>query len=244
MPCTDKVALVTGAAGSGMGRSIALTLAREGAHVIVNFRSSEAQAQAVVQAIQKEFGGEAIALQADITSASDCVRLVEGAVARFGRVDICLIGPGAGWHPAPPSQLAPSDGLEDIRAEIAPVYNLMPLVLPGMFERGWGRIIGLSLLPPYNSPAYSYNTGKAARTQALMLAKDQAWAHGVTVNVVAPGPITAISTLEDAVAQCLGSASWLARATASPQDVAEAVAFLCSESGRFITGCELPLSFR
>lgn len=77
-----------------------------------------------------------------------------------------------------------------------------------------------------------------------MLAKDEAWAHGVTVNVVAPGPVAAIASFEEAAEQCRGGESWLSRASTSPQDVAEAVAFLCSEAGRFITGCELPLSFR
>ena len=60
----------------------------------------------------------------------------------------------------------------------------MPLVLPGMYARRWGRLIALALAPPYNSPAYAYNVGKAARTQALLLARDEAWRNGVTMNTL------------------------------------------------------------
>jgi NAD(P)-dependent dehydrogenase (short-subunit alcohol dehydrogenase family) len=93
------------------------------------------------------------------------------------------------------------------------------------------------------SPAYAYNTGKAARMQALLLAQDQAWARGVTVNVIAPGPVAGIPSLDNAIEQCQHGIAWQQRANVSPQDIAEGVAFLCSESGRFITGCVLPYLF-
>ena len=60
--------------------------------------------------------------------------------------------------------------LEDARRELSPVYHLMPLVLAGMYERRWGRFVAIALAPPYASPAYAYNVGKAARTHALLLA--------------------------------------------------------------------------
>lgn len=100
MRCEDKVALVTGAAGNGMGRSIALTLAREGAGVVVNYRTSADSAQAVVAHIAGR-GGKALAYQADVTQLDQCQGLVDAAVETFGKVDICIIGPGAGWHPEP-----------------------------------------------------------------------------------------------------------------------------------------------
>jgi NAD(P)-dependent dehydrogenase (short-subunit alcohol dehydrogenase family) len=100
------------------------------------------------------------------------------------------------------------------------------------------------MLPPYNSPAYAYNAGKAARAHALLLARDEAWRNGVTVNVIGPGPVSEIATFEGAVEQCDHGPAWQERTTTSPQDVAEGVAFLCSEAGRFISGCELPYLFR
>ena len=116
----------------------------------------------------------------------------------------------------------------------------MPLVLPGMYERKWGRLIGIAVHPTRLPPAYAYNAGKAARTQAFLLAADQAWEHGVTINVIAPAPVPAIETLEEATSQCDHGPSWERRTTVSPQDIAEGVAFLCSDAGRFVTGCGLP----
>ena len=241
--CKDKVAIITGAAGRGMGRSIALTLAREGASVIVNYRTSEESARAIVAHIEDR-GGDAMAVQADVFEADSCKRLVDETLARFGQVDICIVGPGGGWHPESLDRLDPDAALEDVRCELAPLYHLMPLVLPGMYERGWGRLVGIAMLPPYNSPAYAYNVAKAARAQALLLARDEAWRNGVTVNVVGPGPVPEIESLDQAIEQCDHGPAWQERATTSPQDVAEGVAFLCSEAGRFISGCELPYLFR
>jgi NAD(P)-dependent dehydrogenase (short-subunit alcohol dehydrogenase family) len=233
---------VTGAAGSGMGRSIALTLAREDAKVVVNYKASQASAETIVEHIVRQ-GTPAIAVQADIFCQEGCTKLVEATIARFGRVDICVIGPGAGWHPETVDQLSPRAALEDLERETAPILNLMPLLLPGMYERNWGRFIAIAMHPYKLSPAYAYNLGKAARLQSLLLAYEQAWPKGVTMNVIAPGPVPAIERFDNAVEQCDHGTEWRQRTDISPQDIAEGVAFLCSESGRFITGCVLSYLF-
>ncbi len=243
MTCEDKVVVVTGAAGKGMGRSIALTLAREGANVIVNYRTSEESAKEIVAHIESR-GGSAIAVQADVFTAEGCRALVDATVARFGRVDICIVGPGAGWHPGPVDKLDPTAALADAHDELAPVYHLMPLVLPGMYERGWGRFIAIALAPPFASPSYSYDVGKAARVQAVLLAWEEAWKHGVTLNIIGPGPVAEIATLREAIEQCAHGPAWEKRTSASPQDIAESAAFLCSEAGKFVTGCVLPFAER
>ena len=240
--CAHRVAIVTGAAGNGMGRSIALTLAREGASVVVNYRTSEAAASEIVHCLRQR-GTEAEAIRADVRNATDCRRLVEDALAAFDRIDILIIGPGAGWHPELPHALAPGDAIEDALRELEPIHNLLSLVLPGMYERHWGRIIGIALHPTIPSPSYSYNAAKAARAQTLVLAHEAAWEHGVTINVLAPGPVAAIPTLTEALQQCDHGPTWASRATISPQDVAEGIAFLCSDAGRFVSGCVVPYLF-
>ena len=238
-----RTAIVTGAAGSGMGRSIALTLAREGARIVVNFLTSQDKAGAIVRHIEGQ-GGTAMACRADVTQQDQCRALVGAAVERFGRVDICIIGPGAGWHAESIDSLDSVGALDDAQKELAPIYHLMPLVLPGMYERKWGRVIGIALTPPYNSPAYAYNVAKAARTYTLLLACDAAWQHGVTVNTIGPGPVPALETLDAAIEQCAHGPAWQERGSTSPQDIAEGVTFLCSESGDFISGAVLPYMFR
>jgi len=242
MKLRDKVALVTGSAGNGMGRSIALTLAREGAKVVINYRTSKDEAQAIVNHI-KSRNGEVIAVEADVFEADGCRNLVNATIEHFGRIDICLVNPGAGWHPEPIDKLDSSAAIEDVQNEVAPFFYLMPLVLPQMYKRKWGRVIGTALLPPYDSPAYSYNVGKAARTNALLQGRDEAWRYSVTINIIAPGPVPAIESLTEAIEQCDHGPAWQKRTNTSPQDIAESVAFLCSDAGSFITGCVLPILF-
>ena len=242
MKLKDRVALVTGSAGKGMGRIIALTLAREGAKIVVNYRTSKDEAQEIVNHIQSR-SGYAIAVKADVFDSEDCKKLVNTTIEHFGKIDICIVNPGAGWHPEPIDKLNSSAALEDVHNEVAPFFHLMPLVLPQMYKRKWGRIIGISLLPPYESPAYSYNVGKAARTHALLKARDEAWRNGVTINIISPGPVPAIESLDEAIEQCEQGQAWQNRSSTSPQDIAESVAFLCSDAGRFITGGSLPFLF-
>lgn len=242
MKCQDRVAVVTGAAGSGMGRSIALTLAREGAKVVVNYLTSEESAEQIVEHI-KGHGGSAIAVRADIMEQDQCKALVEASTQALGQPDICIIGPGAGWHQEPIDKLNAAASLDDVQREVSPIYNLMPLVLPGMYERKWGRLIGIALHPTRLPPAYAYNSAKCARSSALLRACDAAWQHGVTINVIAPGPVNHLSSLAEAIELSEHGSAWKARTNITPQDIAEGVASLCSESGRFISGCELPYMF-
>lgn len=228
-----------------MGRSIALTLAREGATVVVNYRTSETTATEMVKYIEGR-GGQAIAVQADVFTEEGCKAVVDVAVKRFASVDICIVNPGGEWKPGPIEAISPDAALEDVRRELAPLFHLMPLVLPGMYERGWGRIIGLGLLPDggvSTGHGYSYLVGKSARIEAVRMLQAQAWEHGVTVNIVAPGPVSAIGSLEEAIDQCRHGTAWVARRNVSPQDIAEGVAFLCSEAGRFVSGAVIPYRY-
>ena len=140
----------------------------------------------------------------------------------------------------PITKLKVNEALEDVRQELSPLYNLMQSVLPSMYERNWGRFIAISLEPSYSSPAYAYNVAKAARSHAVLLAAEQAWKHGVTMNVICPGPVASIETLEAAIEQCENSESRKNRKKVTPQDIGETVAFLCSDVGKFITGCIVP----
>lgn len=238
-----KTAIVTGAAGYGMGRSVALTLAREGASVVVNYAKSADSAAAITAHIEGQ-GGRAITCQADVMQRDQCKTLVDATIEAFGSVDICILGPGGGWHQESIDELDSAAALDDAQKELAPIYHLMPLVLPGMYKRRWGRLITIALTPPYDSPAYAYNVAKAARAHALLIARDSAWQHGVTVNTIGPGPVSQIESLELAVEQCDHGLAWQNRRTTSPQDVAEGVAFLCSEAGNFISGAVLPYLYR
>ncbi|MFH1879287.1 MAG: SDR family oxidoreductase [Bacillota bacterium] len=233
-----KTALVTGASGQGMGRSIALTLARDGYAVAVNYLKNQTAADEITALIRNR-GGRAIAVQGDVFKQEDCERLVQVAAAELGGLDVCVISPGAGWNLEPIFALKPKQSLRDVFQEVAPIYYLLPHVLVEMRKKKQGRIIGIASNLTIPSPSYSYNAAKAARTEALKQAVSTAWKAGVTVNIIAPGPVDAFRSLEEADAALQAGA----HGKVTPQDIAEGVAFLCSDAGRYITGCVLPYMF-
>jgi 3-oxoacyl-[acyl-carrier protein] reductase len=225
-----------------MGRSIALTLARGGFDIVVNTRKNVEAARAVCEAAST-FDVSCVPVVADVSSTAGCQTIVSGCLARFGRVDACIISPGAGWHPDTPDRLDPRDAIADSLAELSPVFSLVPLVLPSMSQRRWGRIVAIAMNPRLPSPSHSYNVAKAARTRAVLSMADFAWKNGVTVNVVSPGPVDALGDLSEAVQYARGGPRNSGRQKVGPQDIAEGVAFLCSDNGRYITGTELTYSF-
>ena len=242
METLERVALVTGASGNGIGRSVALTLARKGTAVAVNYLHSQSSGEAVAKYIN-ENGGCAFPVQGDVFDPLDCRRMVETVLERLGRVDICVIGPGANWNPEPLEEIDPERAFQDALQELRPIYNLLPLVLKDMQKQKTGRVVGISSNLTIPSPAYCYNAAKASRTGALLQAVNEAWKLGVTVNVVAPGPVDPFSSLEEAWAFSAHGEYWRNRTRVTPQDVADCVAFLCSEEARYLTGCVLPLLF-
>ena len=243
MELSGRVALVTGASGEGMGRSIALTLAREGADIVVNFKQRRERAEVVAQTIEA-MGRRALVHQAD-TADADAVQAMVAAVEKhFGRLDIAVGSAGGSWQPRDFPEIDPDHWREVQAGEIDAAYALLRAALPGMRERGWGRIV---LIGGYRADEWragppeaplDYPLGKAARHWLVRTLGPRELAHGVTVNAVAPGPIEWV-TLEQARRLVEGDVE--ASDDPTPQDAAEVVAFLCSERASFVTGAVIPV---
>jgi 3-oxoacyl-[acyl-carrier protein] reductase len=228
-----KVAVVSGASGRGIGRSVALTLAREGFSLVVNYRTNKAMAEELCAHVEAG-GGKAVPVQADVFTAGGCEALVNETILHCGRLDALVVGPGAAWNPEPPDRIVPARSLQDVVQEVSPLYWLLPRVLPEMEKTGGGRIIGIASNPRLPSPSYSYNAAKNARIAAFIGLADWCWKRRITVNVVAPGPVDPLGGMEEAAAQAAALPTDARKI--SPQDIAETVAFLCSEKARFVTG--------
>jgi NAD(P)-dependent dehydrogenase (short-subunit alcohol dehydrogenase family) len=234
----DKTAVITGSSGHGMGRSIALALAREGANVVINYRKSKDEAEKIVQYVNNNYS-KAYAVKADIFEQKDCDFLIEETISAFKGIDILVIGPGAGWNMEPIDKLKAENSLNDVDKEIAPIYYFLPKVLPFMYRQKWGRIIGISLLMNPPSPSYSYNVAKNARTNALLAGVKAAWDNNVTINVISPGPVGHVKQFDKAIDLNNKKEDWTNRKNITPQDISESVVFLCSENADFITGTEI-----
>jgi 3-oxoacyl-[acyl-carrier protein] reductase len=235
-----RVAIITGAAGNGIGRSAALALSRDGFAVVVNYRTSRDSAETVVNTITSN-GGRAISVQADVFAKSDCDKLIKETILAYHRVDALILGPGADWNAEPLEQLKDRESLQDVTNELKPVYYLLPSVIQEMKKGKSGRIIGIASNTQIPSPSYAYNVAKGARTQALLEAVNYCWNLGITVNAIAPGPVDHHQDIHEALNIMQRGVELSKKIT--PQEVAEGISFLCSEKGRYITGNVLNYRF-
>ena len=237
-----RVALITGATGEGIGRSIALTLARDGADVVLNYRSKHERAARVEAAIEA-MGRRVLAHMADITDPA----AVEGmfAVARtvLGPVDILVNSAGGQWKPDDITDIEPAHFRRVIASEIDAMFLLVRSALPSMRERGWGRIVSIGgygaeewRFGPPDAPV-DYPLGKAARHWLTRTLAQLEQKHGITINAVAPGPTRHVS-LEEALAALEGRPDVERNV---PQDIAEVLSFLCSAAAVRVTGAVIPV---
>ncbi|MGE0060024.1 MAG: SDR family NAD(P)-dependent oxidoreductase [Dehalococcoidia bacterium] len=238
MELEGKTALITGSTGRGMGRSIALSLAREGANIVLNYETRPQRAEAVLEAV-KAMGRRAIMHEADVASEEGAKSLYEAAVAAFHRVDILVVSAGGAWLAVDTPDLEPEHWRRVLAEEIHSPMYLLPLVLPAMRKEHWGRII---LLGGHDADDWreedaplDYPMGKAARHWLTRSVARREAIHGITVNAIAPGTIDYVE-LEDAVADLDHGETWQKRSVPRPQDAGDLAAFLCSEQARFVTG--------
>lgn len=249
-----RTALITGSCGEGMGRSTAFRLAREGMNIVLNYgthrRGQEVQADAarIADAV-RELGGRAIVQPADTTDEGQVVAMVEAAQKAFGGIDILVNNAGGEWDVRDYAEIELEHWRSVLSAEIDGAFLTMKHVVPGMRVRGWGRIVHIGLDGALQSRnvrnvAPDYALGKAARAWMAAALGSQEFGKGITVNCIAPGP-TAHMSFEGALQAARGDHSaWQERERVTCHDIAEAVAFLCSEAGRMISGSTICFPMR
>jgi glucose 1-dehydrogenase len=239
MRLTGKVALVTGAS-QGIGRAIAERFAREGADVVVNYRSGPSMADEIVEGARAQ-GVRAMGVQADVSSVADVRRLVENAVAGMGRLDILVNNAGVETH-APFWDVTEADFDKVLDVNLKGAFFGTQAMVRHLRDTGRpGRIINISSvheeLPFPNFAAYCASKGglrMLTRNLAVELGP-----LGITVNNVAPGAIvTPINTtlLNDPVKlKSLTDQIPLAR-LGTTTDVAGVATFLASDDAAYVTG--------
>jgi 3-oxoacyl-[acyl-carrier protein] reductase len=232
----ERVALVTGAS-RGIGAAIARALGEEGARVAVNYHRSEAQALAVVAAIEAA-GSKAIALQADVSDAAAVRGLVERTVAAFGPIDILVNNAGI-LTASPLDQMSDDVWDEMLATNLRSVFLCARAVLPAMLARGRGKIINISSqLGQKGMPNHAhYAAAKAGIIGFTRALAREVGPRGVQVNAIAPGPIETdlMGPITDEFRR-EKSAIFALRRLGLPEEVAPTAVFLASDESSYYAG--------
>ena len=247
-----KVAVVTGAS-RGIGRAIAEDLASNGAVVVINYNASADAANEVVEAI-KANGGEALAVQADVSSFDAAETLIKTAIDTYGHVDILVNNAGAirsGSLLSKPDE----DWLTDWSLKVFGYIRLSREVYPIMQEKGSGRIINI-IGTAGRQPNAAYLAGGGANAALMNMTKalaDEGAPHNILVNAINPGPIrterwgslmSQLSVAQGRTPQEV-EAAWLhgnpLQRPGEPHEVAGLVVFLASQRASYINGVIVPI---
>jgi 3-oxoacyl-[acyl-carrier protein] reductase len=262
---SGRVALVTGGS-RGLGRADALTLARAGADVVVADLLVESQlseetdrygALATVARQQglvhteetvreiEAMGRRSLAVRCDVTDRAQVEAAVERAVSELGAVDILVNNAGTLDHAAQFHDQSPELWERDLRVNLTGAFNCAQAVWPHMKERSFGRIVNMAsvagTLGGFGQASYSTTkSGLLGLTKTLAL---EGGRHGITCNAIVPGVIgtEAFNMANPAMNERIVNRTILRR-PGDPQDIANAIAFLCSDLASYITGIELNVS--
>jgi NAD(P)-dependent dehydrogenase (short-subunit alcohol dehydrogenase family) len=235
----SEVSLVTGGA-SGIGRAAALAFAREGAKVVV----ADVQAEGGEETVRmiRETGGQATFVKTDVSKAAEVEMLVKKAVDTYGRLDFAFNNAGTEGTMAPTADCTEDNWDRTISINLKGIWLCMKHEIPQMLKQGSGAIVNMAsvagLVGFRGLPAYCASKGgvvQLTRTAALEYAK-----AGIRVNVVCPGVIRTPMVERLLSGQPEAEEGFIAMEPVGrmgkPEEVAEAVVWLCSDAASFVTG--------
>ena len=247
-----KVAFIA-AASRGLGRAVAEELAAEGASLVLCARNEGALSHTSKQ-ISEASGIPVCHVVADVSNPEDVARAIKAGTERFGRIDILVTN--AGGPPAGQFESLSREMWENAtRLTLNSVLELTRAVLPGMKERGWGRILNITSIAakqPVDNLMLSNSLRAAVTGFARTLANEVA-TYGITVNNILPGytrtervvELARASAERDGISTAEASAKWEAeipmKRLGEPREFAALAAFLVSERASYITGTSVPV---
>jgi 3-hydroxybutyrate dehydrogenase len=249
-----KTALVTGST-SGIGAGIAEALAAEGCNIVLNGMGEAATIATQRERLSRTFGIEAVYDGADMSEPAAIEGMIVEAIRDFGGIDILVNNAGI-QHVAPVEEFPVETWHAIIAINLVAAFHTIRLVLPGMKERGWGRIINIAsahalVASPFKSAYVAAKHGIAGLTKTVAL---EAAESGVTVNAVCPGyvltPLVGKQIPDTARARGISEAAVMRDVLLAAQptkrfvevdEVTALCAFLASEQARSITGTILPI---
>ncbi len=236
MGLEERAALVTGAS-RGIGRAAAMALARAGAKVAVNYATNQEAARQVVEEIGRE-GGEAFAVQADVSRSDEAARMVSEVLGRFGRLDILVNNAGI-TRDNLLLRLGEDSWDAVLDTNLKGVYNCLRAAARPMLKQRFGRVVNVaSVAGLMASPGQAnYSAAKAGVIALTRTLAREFGSRNITVNAVAPGFIETDMTRE---LPAEARETYLKRIAlerfGQPEEVAEVIVFLASPAAGYITG--------
>jgi 3-oxoacyl-[acyl-carrier protein] reductase len=262
---SGRVALVTGGS-RGLGRADALTLARAGADVVIadilveSEASEETDEYGVLATVARQqglvyseqtareiqaLGRRSAAIRCDVTDREQVAATVARVVDELGSVDILVNNAGTLDHVGQFDRQQPELWERDLRVNLTGAFNCAQAVWPHMQERGWGRIVNMASVAGTlgGFGQASYSTTKAGILGLTKTLAMEGGRHGITANAIVPGIIgTEAFHLANAAMNERIARRTVFKRPGDPQDIANAIAFLCSDLASYITGIELNVS--
>lgn len=242
-----KTALITGSA-RGIGKCTAAVLAAQGFNIVINYRSSKAEAEELVLELSENFAINSIAVQGDISNKEDCGTLIEQSAEVFGGVDILIHN--AGPYVSLRKTMAEYEWDEwqyMINGNLSSAFYLTKLALPYMRAKKWGRIITFGYDRVETAPGWIYRSafgaakaGLASLTRTISIEEAK---NGITANMICPGDIVD-RWKEETIANAKREASSIVPVgrPGTGEDLARVVSFLVSDEADFITGSMIPVT--
>jgi len=243
MKLQGKVAVVTGGS-RGIGKAIAETFAREGAHVVVNYVSASAEASRVVEEIETG-GGSATSVMADVSQRDQAQKLVDETIETFGRLDILVNNAGIRIE-GTVLDTTEEDWDRTMDVNLKGPFNCMQAAGRVMIQQRYGKIVNVSSISGLGGAPgeeFAYSCSKAGLMNMTMVASLDLGRYGINVNCIAPG-----WTVTDLVRRAAGSEERLGEMNqvkarmasmgrvGNPQDIANVALFLASDESSFISG--------
>lgn len=243
MRLKDRICLVTGAS-RGIGRAVALTFAREGANLIVNYRKNEEKAEEVAKEVTK-LGRKALLAKADVSKKAEVKAMIDKAIKEFGRVDVLVNNAGITWKSTKILEGTKEEWERVLGVNLIGTYYCIQAVAPYMINNKYGKIISISSLASIATTfgeQVAYGPSKAAVNNLTKRLAYELGPYNINVNAIAPGLIKTemlnIGRTKEEVNKLLKDLANMAdlRRTGEPQDIANAALFLASDESNFMTG--------
>ncbi|MCX5812078.1 MAG: SDR family NAD(P)-dependent oxidoreductase [Proteobacteria bacterium] len=239
MKLEGRVALLTAAAGAGIGQAVARTFAREGAYVVVTDAHKD-RSVSVAEALKREYGIEALGIGCDVTSRNDVENAVNIVLEKFGRIDILFNNAGTN-RPAQVTDITDEEWELVINVSLRGTFYCCRAVLPAMMKQDYGRIVSVTSVAAFRGLKAGHAHYAAAKAGVMAFTRclaAEAAQHHITANTIAPSFIynEFIPHIypEDEIERMYEEIPYPRKG--APQDIANTALFLVSDEGEYITG--------